>query len=443
MSSEINCLRREVMQLRKENELLKARDQRRSVQERTVTEGWKARDDFLRFLLRFAQGHLTLDMLIDHLGESTSTAELVALHDESLNGPPHLSRRAQAVILHLYGVKIRAIMEFLWISRNTVKRYISWYESGGSARLLKARHLGVVRQADNPEIREALLSTLHCPPSEFGHNRTSWTIKLLKAQLSADGHHVSQNAISEILRNSGYRMWKAKEVLTSNDPDYKAKVAVVTGILARLKPDERFFSVDEFGPLAIKKRVGRRFVKDGERPVIPQFQRSKGTLTMTAALELSTNQVTHFYSPAKNSGETIKLLRLLTKRYEDARTLFITWDSASWHRSKAVFDEVRAINAAAENRKKKSPRVYIAPLPSRAQFLNVIESVFSGMASAIIQNSDYQSVGAARKAIDRYFRERNQHFRENPKRAGGKIWGKELVTSEFREGQNCKNPRWR
>lgn len=38
-----------------------------------------------------------------------------------------------------------------------------------------------------------------------------------------------------------------------------------------------------------------------------------------------------------------------------------------------------------------------APLPKRAQFLNVIESVFSGMARAVIQNSDYASVDEAPK----------------------------------------------
>jgi len=36
------------------------------------------------------------------------------------------------------------------------------------------------------------------------------------------------------------------------------------------------------------------------------------------------------------------------------------------------------------------------PLPAGAQFLNVIESVFSGMARAIIHNSDYESLKHAR-----------------------------------------------
>jgi len=83
-----------------------------------------------------------------------------------------------------------------------------------------------------------------------------------------------------------------------------------------------------------------------------------------------------------------------------------------------------------------------APLPARAQFLNVIESIFSGMARAIIHNSNYQSVAEAKAAIDRYFDERNRHFCEHPRRAGKKIWGKERVPPEFAAGNNCKDPRY-
>ena len=73
----------------------------------------------------------------------------------------------------------------------------------------------------------------------------------------------------------------------------------------------------------------------------------------------------------------------------------------------------------------------LAPLPASAQFLNVIESVFSGMAKAIIHNSDYESVEVCKAAIDRYFAERNAFFLANPKRAGRIIWGKEADSEPF------------
>src|SRR5207247_480480 len=113
-----------------------------------------------------------------------------------------------------------------------------------------------------------------------------------------------------------------------------------------------------------------------------------------------------------------------------------------WHASNALYRRVEELNEALRNRSRKGPLVNLAPLPSCAQFLNVIESVFSGMARAVIHNSNYQSVKECKKAIDRHFRERNEHFRANPKRAGNKIWGSERVLPEFSESNNCKDPRY-
>jgi hypothetical protein len=104
---------------------------------------------------------------------------------------------------------------------------------------------------------------------------------------------------------------------------------------------------------------------------------------------------------------------------------------------------VKSINLPDYRETARTPIVELVPLPKSAQFLNVIESVFSGMAKAIVHNSDYQSVEQAVTAIDRYFQERNKHFQDHPKKAGKKIWGGESVPSEFAESNNCKDARLR
>jgi hypothetical protein len=74
--------------------------------------------------------------------------------------------------------------------------------------------------------------------------------------------------------------------LTSNDPDYAQKLAHIRSILSQLSSDEAFFSIDEFGPFAVKVTGGRSLMPPGEQRVVPQRQRSKGSLILTAALEL-------------------------------------------------------------------------------------------------------------------------------------------------------------
>ena len=138
----------------------------------------------------------------------------------------------------------------------------------------------------------------------------------------------------------------------------------------------------------------------------------------------------------------IRMLELLVSQYRGKTRIFFSWDAASWHGSKRFYRRVDEVNQMEYRTKHGTPVVELAPLPACAQFLNVIESVFSGMARAIIHNSDYGSVEAVKTAIDRYFAERNEHFQKHPHRAGKKIWGKERVEPEFNEANNCKDPRW-
>jgi hypothetical protein len=261
----------------------------------------------------------------------------------------------------------------------------------------------------------------------------------LQIALQASGNPLGRHAIHDIIRNAGYRWRKARKVLTSKDPEYRAKLDRIHQILGSLGPKEGFFSIDEYGPFAVKCREGRRLVAPGDNPTFPQWQKSKGTLVMTAAIELATNQVTHFYSEKKNTAEMIKLLNVLLQQYSHLERFYLSWDAASWHVSKRLFEVIDSNNTMAYVT--GSTRVEVAPLPARAQFLNVIESVFSGMSRAVIHNSDYQSLNEAKAAIDRHFAERNAHFKANPRRAGKKIWGAERVPSHFSEGHNCKSPR--
>jgi hypothetical protein len=246
-------------------------------------------------------------------------------------------------------------------------------------------------------------------------NRASWSLgSLAEAYKNEYGTSVSRSTISEFFKNSGYKFKKAKKVLTSSDPEFRTKLAIIKQTLAKLEPEEKFFSIDEFGPFSIKMRGGRALVSGDIIRTIPQRQKSKGSLICTAALELSANQLTHFYSKKKNTDEMIKLMIMLINQYKQERRIFLSWDSASWHMSKALYKKVNEVNSEQYRREHSSPLVELLPLPRGAQFLNVIESVFSGMSKAILHNSNYQSVDECKAAIDRYFSDRNRFLKIIP-----------------------------
>jgi transposase len=288
------------------------------------------------------------------------------------------------------------------------------------AQRMKARHDQVVR-------------LLHESPGTHGLNRTSWTITALHLRYNElYAPQVSWSQVAYTLKHNGYQFKKSRDVLTSQDPNFREKINRIQRTLEGLAGDEKFFSIDEYGPVGIKIKGGRMLKRKGEAYDVPDKQKHKGVIICTAALELSTNQVKYFYSLRKNTFETIKLVDMLAAQYRDQRRIYLSWDNVSWHRSKILTDHIAAHNML------HTPEIRLVPLPSCTQFLNVIESVFAGLARAVIHNSDYGSVEECKAAVDRHFADRNLHFQLNPKRAGNKIWGKEPVAPEFSDTQVCR-----
>src|ERR1035437_8974423 len=104
---------------------------------------------------------------------------------------------------------------------------------------------------------------------------------LLCRTLKENGRQVGISVVSRMIKGAGYKWRKAKIVLTSNDPTYMEKLTRIRSILSNLQSDEAFFSIDEFGPFAVKMKPGRMLTAPGTQRVVPQWQKSKGCLIMT------------------------------------------------------------------------------------------------------------------------------------------------------------------
>ncbi len=394
------------------------------------------------WMMDVLQGRISALQLESEFSNKIDVADIRILLNCVWSDPLKLRNRAIVVLSYLKEIPKPTIGKFLRLSQSRVEEYIEKFETGG-VKLLLNRTRKVVQKIENPNYIDAVFAILHSTPSCYDINRTTWKLADISKIMEEKGFPISRQDISKIIKNAGYRLQKAKKVLTSTDPNYRDKLKNITDILSNLGEKEKFFSIDEFGPFSVKMQGGKSFVPKGKPRIVPQWQKSKGRLIVTAALELSTNQVTHFFSEKKNTSEMLKLLSLLMEEYRHEDCIYLSWDAAKWHASRKLYEKVEEVNNSQYREQNCTPFVKLAPLPARAQFLNVIESVFSGMAKAIIHNSDYQSVEGCKSAIDRYFAERNEHFKKNPKKAGKKIWGEELVEARFNESNNCKDPNWR
>jgi len=242
--------------------------------------------------------------------------ELAPLLQRLYDGRLSDRNRSMVVLAKQRDLGKRVVCAFLSIDKKTYLKYLRLYKHGGTAALF-ARQTKSSRKYDDEELKKAVFSLLHEPPSNYGINRTSWKMSDFCRVLRGKEQPACPEVIRKITKAAGYKWRKARVVLTSNDPAYAEKLDRIRAILSSLRQDEAFFSIDEYGPFAIKMKPGLTLTAPGEQRIVPQWQKSRGCLLMTAALELSGNQVTHFYSTKKNTDEMIRMMEVLVEQYRD------------------------------------------------------------------------------------------------------------------------------
>ena len=281
------------------------------------------REQEFEWMRNVLQGAIPLNILTKELG-GVPLSELEGFLSAATGGKLSVRNKSMTVLGRLRGISYVSICWFLHISKQSSLNYWKLFRKGG-AKVLFARKSRNNKKSDKDFVKTAVFALLHSPPAAHGINRTTWRMVDLQKILCEQHQPLCSEVIRRIIKEAGYKWRRARIVLTSKDPDYCTKVEAIKKILSELAPDEAFFSIDEYGPFAVKKKGGIKRVAPGQEYVVPQWQKSKGWMILTAALELSSNQVTHFYSRVKNTEEMIKMADILRAQYRTCRTIYLSW----------------------------------------------------------------------------------------------------------------------
>ncbi|WP_020547765.1 IS630 family transposase [Nonomuraea coxensis] len=184
--------------------------------------------------------------------------------------------------------------------------------------------------------------------------------------------------------------WKA-----STDPHFSAKMQRVLELYDHPPADGRVICVDEFGPLNLMPRKGKRWwpARSPAR-LRATYHRYHGVMQMIAALDLATGKLYYRIRTRKRWREYLSFLKTLRARWPGEK-LYVIADNYSPHKH----PQVRSRAAAND--------VELVFLPTYGSWLNWIESEFAALRYYALNGTDHRSHDEQNAAIGTYVRWRN------------------------------------
>jgi hypothetical protein len=102
--------------------------------------------------------------------------ELEVLRNQLYNGRLFDRNKSMTILARQRGITIDKICGFLGISISTYKDYKLAFSKGGSQALFSRKPK--IKKSDDEALKSEIFKVLHQPPSTYGINRTSWTMRL-------------------------------------------------------------------------------------------------------------------------------------------------------------------------------------------------------------------------------------------------------------------------
>jgi transposase len=320
-------------------------------------------------------------------------AEREALEDRLRSPDAFVLRRAQIILASAQGDTVSVIAPRVGFSGQAVRNVIRAFNARGVAVLQQgSRRNRVIYSSFDTAGAEALRALLHQSPRLFDKPTGVWTLELAAEVAHEQGltaWRVSGETIRATLARLGVRWRRAKEWITSPDPEYVRKKARRDRLirLAQRHPDWLLGFADEVWwsrlahpalyawqeddlPLRLIEQTVARDDPD------PKALACYGLLARCwdTAGQRHEDLWLRFVEGRPVSAVTIDFLLWSAARAQERgkRAVLLIWDNASWHDSQIVRSWVRRHNRAVKQAG-HGVRLIVCYLPTKSPWLNPIE----------------------------------------------------------------------
>ena len=294
--------------------------------------------------------------------------------------------RARIILRAAEGAAHVEIADELGVSVQTVLLWRRRFKGQGLAGLADAPHPGRPRTYGRAVREQILAATLTQPEAT-----THWSRARLAKQVG-----VSPSTVGRVWAEGRLRPHRVETFKYSRDPQLTAKITDVVGLY--LAPPERaiVLSVDEKTQIQALDRTQPMLpMKPGQVERHTHDYKRNGTLSLFAALEVGTGQVTNQARERHTGDDFLAFLRLLARTYPRGE-IEVVLDNVSTHKT----PDVHAWLA-------KHPRFTFHFTPTSASWMNQIETWFGILTRQAIRRGSFRSVKELIAMIDAFTRQWN------------------------------------
>lgn len=226
------------------------------------------------------------------------------------------------------------------------------------------------------------------PPAGFAR----WTGPLL-AQALGD---VDVQYVWRFLRSHKIDLAARKSWCESNDPEFAAKAAEVVGLYVDPPAKAIILCVDEKPSIqALERAQGYLKLPNGRALTGQSHDYTRhGTTTLFAALEVATGKVHASHSNRRRRIEFLGFMNSIVAAFPD-RELHVILDNLNTHKKN-------------ERWLKKHPKVHFHFTPTRASWLNQVETWFSILQGQSLSGASFTAVTQLKDHIDAFIRAYNE-----------------------------------
>jgi len=303
-----------------------------------------------------------------------------------------LVKRAQIVLALAEGESYAAIGERLQVPPSTIARWKQRFVKDGVRGLHDAPRSGRPKRIGLQLEAKIIAETQKPPPSPFTH----WSAPRLARRIE-----VSTSTVQRIWRKAGLKPHRLEHYKASPDPAFEEKAAAIIGLYLNPPAHAAVFCVDEKTAIQALERTDPVLPLSPGRAERHGFEYVRhGTLSLYAALEVSTGRVQGKTAQRHTSEEFLSFCQQVVATQRDGREIHFIVDNLSAHQTKAVKQWLE-----------ENTNVHIHYTPTYSSWLNQVEIWFAKIERDCIARGIFTSTEDLRRKLMAYISAHNEDCR--------------------------------